>query len=220
MRRSLALIFGLCAATTCATGTTVFGDLGIGSPGISVERYAGQSFVVPEEDMFLTIWGFEVAPETDGVLDFSLHTFDRTKRTPGDLIFSMSIPVTRAGGHLVLVSVPVNRELTPGASYAVIYDQGPIRWVGWPYIGGNPYSDGLLSLGSTVLEVQDAFSYFPGAGQRFEATFESSLPPVDPGTPPVDPGDASSVPEPATLALVGLSLLGLAAARKRPRRER
>lgn len=189
------LVFVVLLATP-ALATTVIDTYPSWDGNVTVGWLAtAQTFTAPADNVLLN-YKFAVAPRSgNGNVNFSIYNWGGGP--VGVPLYSAVLPWTTVGGD-VLVS-GINLALTTGNLYGADIDLLGYSGASVHFTGNNPYGGG----GGWWWDGSSWFNYtFDGLDHKFRAEFEGR---------PV-------VPEPATLLLLGSSLAGLAAWRRKSKR--
>lgn len=165
----------------------------------------GQTFTVSTSETFLTDFTFSLSSvSSDLKVIFDLFAWDGTNKT-GAALFESAITTLTTSNSSQNVTFSPDVNLIQGQTYVAFLNTAGIpgnnsnKRSGFNVVAGNSYSDGTFVWERNA---GDGGWHAPGLDARFSATFESPTP-------------AAAVPEPTTVALLGLGLLGFAASRRK-----
>lgn len=213
MRRTALILAGLCLAATCGfAGTTYSNFIGyspywqpLGSPNTATY---GETFTAPASGEGLESFGFYLTgPSTSGNIRLGGYIATWTGSGAGTLLYSSPVVDYANTGNAELTFSTGGIALTPGEAYVAFLSVSE-------YYGE---SSGLAqaSAGDTSIP-GGTFVYFNNGGD-FASLFTS---PWDANNLKPDWaftatfGEVSSIPEPASMALIGCGLLALGVLRR------
>lgn len=196
-------IAGATTIDTLGNGDFDFRCLGTGG---GCGQTFGQTFTVSTSDAYLSSFSFNPSFVTGGSLavQFNLYEWNGATKT-GSVLYQSGIDtLTNASGSTLLTYAP-GVQLIQGLQYVAYLNTAGIGNNAGATSGFTAFSDSVYPDGTFVWQrnASDTAWNIYGYDSQFQAVFTAASP------------NAVNVPEPTTLALLGLGMLGFAASRRK-----